>query len=111
VAGRAYVFSRTASGWKQAAELKGTGVVSGDQFGYSAAISGTTALVGSYGDLAYLFTDTASGWKQAAELKGTGTGTASAFGYSVAISATNAVVGAFGGISGHLGGSAYLFEA
>ena len=44
-AGRAYVFTRTASGWKQAAELKGSDTNPGDNFGSSVAVSGTTAVV------------------------------------------------------------------
>jgi len=32
-AGRAYVFTKTSSGWKQTAELVGSDVVSGDEFG------------------------------------------------------------------------------
>ena len=37
------------TGWKQAAELKGSDTVAGDDFGYSVAISGTTAVVGADG--------------------------------------------------------------
>ena len=45
--GRAYVFTKTAAGWKQAARLKGSDSVAGDGFGSSMAISGTTAVVGA----------------------------------------------------------------
>lgn len=45
--GRAYVFTKTASGWKQVAELKGSDTVPGDFFGRSVAVSGTTAVVGT----------------------------------------------------------------
>ena len=98
-AGRAYVFTKTGAGWKQAAELNGSDTVAGDYFGYSVAISGANALVGApvftkEAGQAYVFTDTASGWKQAAELKGSGTVAGDGFGYSVAISGTSAVVGA-----------------
>jgi nucleoside-specific outer membrane channel protein Tsx len=48
-AGQAYVFTNTASGWKQAAELKGSGTVVGDGFGDSVAISGTSAVAGADG--------------------------------------------------------------
>ena len=48
-AGRAYVFTKTGAGWKQAAELKGSDTAAGDYFGYSVAISGTTAVVGAPG--------------------------------------------------------------
>jgi hypothetical protein len=100
-AGRAYVFSRTASGWTQAAELKGSDTAGGDLFGYSVGISGTTVVVGAYGHAdtagrAYVFTKTASGWKQAKELVGSDTVEYDAFGVSVAISGTTAIVGAVG---------------
>ena len=59
-AGRAYVFTNTATGWKQAAKLKGSDSVAADCFGCSVAISGTTAIVGADGHAksagrAYLF--------------------------------------------------------
>jgi hypothetical protein len=108
-AGRAYVFSKTATGWKQVAELKGSdsvgddhsGYNSGDNFGGSVDISGTTAIVGAQnhqGDAgrAYVFTKTATGWKQVAELKGSDTVALDYFGSTVAISGTFAVVGAPG---------------
>jgi hypothetical protein len=95
-AGRAYVFSKKTSGWKQVAELKGSDTVARDYFGGAMAISGTTAVVGAVGHAssgrAYVFTKSASGWKQVAELKGADTGTGDGFGNSVAISGTTAIV-------------------
>jgi FG-GAP repeat protein len=41
------VFTKTASGWKQAAELKGSDTAVGDEFGFSLAVSGDTAVVGA----------------------------------------------------------------
>jgi len=41
VAGRAYVFMKTASGWRQAVELKGSDTVGIDRFGGQVAISGS----------------------------------------------------------------------
>jgi hypothetical protein len=98
-AGRAYVFTKTASGWKQAAELRGSDTVGDDEFGYSVAISGTAVVVGtplhaSYAGRVYVFTKTASGWKQTAELRGSHTANADGFGVSVAISGTTLVVSA-----------------
>ena len=54
------MFTKTAAGWKQIAELKGSDTVADDYFGYSVAISGTTAVVGAYAHAsfagrAYLF--------------------------------------------------------
>jgi hypothetical protein len=113
--GRAYVFTKTASGWRQVAELKASDTVTGD-FGGSVAISGTTALVGAdfagsnIGGRAYLFTKTAVAWKQAAELKGSDTVGGDYFGVSVAMSDDTALVGAVGAGS-NSGGRAYAFEA
>jgi hypothetical protein len=96
-AGRAYVFTKAATGWKQAAELKGSDTVAGDLFG-SVAISGTTLVVGAedhaLAGRAYVFTKAAGVWKQVAELKGSDTVAADSFGSSVAISGTTLVVGA-----------------
>jgi hypothetical protein len=110
-AGRAYVFTGTAFGWKQTAELKGSDTVAGDYLG-SVAISGTTAVVGAEGHAsdagrAYVFTETAFGWTQVAELDGSDTVAGNAFGNSVAISGTTAIVGAFGAAGS--AGRAYVF--
>ena len=48
-AGAAYLFTKTAGSWKQAAELEGSDTVDGDDFGLSVAMSGTTAVVGAQG--------------------------------------------------------------
>ncbi|MGO9334411.1 MAG: hypothetical protein ACLQCU_10260 [Acidimicrobiales bacterium] len=111
-AGRAYVFAKTAAGWTQVAELKGSDTVSNDNFGVSVATSGTTAVVGAPGHggfagRAYVFTDRAAGWKQAAELKGSDTVSNDNFGLSVATSHTTVVVGAYDHASS--GGRAYVF--
>jgi nucleoside-specific outer membrane channel protein Tsx len=100
-AGRAYVFTNTAGGWEQAAELKGSDTVAGDGFGISVVMSGSTAIAGApdhakVSGRAYVFANTAGGWKQATELKGSDTVAADGFGVSVAISGTDAVVGAPG---------------
>lgn len=111
-AGRAYVFTKTPSGWEQVAELKGSDTTSGDRFGSSVAISGTTVLVGAYDQAknagrAYVFTKTASGFEQTAELKGSDTVVDDYFGWSVAVSGTTAVVGAVG--HAKYMGRAYVF--
>ena len=111
-AGRAYVFTKTGSGFKQTAELKGSDTVVDDYFGWSVAVSGATAVVGAVGHAkytgrAYVFTKTASGWEQAAELAGAGTVSEDGFGTSVAVSGTTVVVGAEGYAKG--AGRAYVF--
>jgi hypothetical protein len=47
--GAAYVFSAKGAKWRQRAELKPSDGGIGDEFGYSASLSGTTAIVGSNG--------------------------------------------------------------
>ena len=111
-AGRTYVFSDTAGHWHETAELEGSGVVTGDEFGWSVAISGLTAVVGAqgYGDdggLVYVFEKIGRYWTQTAAFKGSDTVAGDFFGDSVAISGATAVVGA----ENHAGdaGRAYLF--
>jgi hypothetical protein len=111
-AGRAYVFTDMAAGWKQVAELRGSDTGAGDGFGYSVAVSDTTAVVGApdhakSSGRAYVFSDTAAGWKQGAELKGSDTAVDDGFGVSVAISGTTAIVGAPG--FAKAAGRAYVF--
>jgi hypothetical protein len=110
-AGQAYVFTETTTGWKQVVTLKGSDTVAGDEFGYSVAISGTTAVVGAPDHArsggAYVFTETTTGWKQVAELTGSDSSQGDGFGYSVAISGTTIVVGALAHAEG--GGSVYVF--
>ncbi len=113
-AGRAYVFSKTTKGWKQVAELKDPDTVYDEQFGYSVAVSGATAVVGAVFDgneagRAYVFTKTAKGWKQVTRLKGSDTVIGDRFGISVGIAGRTAVVGAPN--HGYGIGRAYLFES
>ncbi len=100
----AYVYERPA-------KLAGSDTATGDNFGTSVAVSGTTAVVGgpghSAGGRAYVFSDTGGTGNQVAELYGSDTVGTDAFGASVAVSGTTAVVGA----PGHSGGgSAYVFS-
>jgi hypothetical protein len=111
-AGRAYVFTKTSSGWKQTAELMGSDVVAGDEFGASVSIWGTTVVVGAESHAnnagrAYVFTKTSSGWKQTAELKGSDTLENDLFGWSVTVFDRTIVVGATG--HGNYAGRAYVF--
>ncbi len=111
-AGRAYVFTKTSAGWKQAAELKGSDTAAGDYFGWSVAISGTTVVVGAYGHAksagrVYVFTKAPNTWKQVAELKCANSLAGDQFGSSVAISGPSMVVGATSRAAA--AGRAYVF--
>jgi hypothetical protein len=113
-AGRAYVFSRTTKGWKQVAELRVSDAANNEQFGFSVAVSGATAVVGAVfggedAGRAYVFRRTAKGWALASELKGSDTVIGNRFGISVDVSGTIGVVGAPG--YGYGIGRAYVFEA
>ena len=48
--GAAYVFATSGTTWSQQAYLKASNTDPGDQFGYSVAVSGDTAVVGALGE-------------------------------------------------------------
>ncbi|HNU43663.1 MAG TPA: FG-GAP repeat protein, partial [Phycisphaerae bacterium] len=49
-AGSAYVFVRAGGAWSQQAKLTAADAAQGDEFGYSVAVSGDTAVIGAYQD-------------------------------------------------------------
>jgi hypothetical protein len=111
--GAAYVFVRSGTTWTQQTVLTASDGASGVLFGFSVAISGTTAVVGAWGNnsdtgAAYVFVRSGTTWTQQAELTATGGATNDDFGTSVAIAKSIAVVGA--SQSGNGGnGAAYVF--
>ncbi|MEY3231023.1 MAG: hypothetical protein RL689_1112, partial [Planctomycetota bacterium] len=103
--GSAYVFVRAGSAWTQQAQLTAPGGAAGDQFGWSVAVSGDTAIVGAAGDdvgtnvgqgSAYVFTRTGSEWIRQGQLTAPGGAAGDGFGVSVALSGDTAIVGASG---------------
>ncbi|AFM12207.1 hypothetical protein [Turneriella parva] len=118
--GAAYIFKREASGdWVQDAYLKASNAEAGDGLGESAAISGSTVVVGARNEDAnqttidnndgaasannsttgsgavYVFKREASGdWVQDAFLKASNAEASDSLGYSVAASGSTVVVGA-----------------
>jgi ketosteroid isomerase-like protein len=120
-AGAVYVFKRDANGdWIQDAYLKASNAEAYDFFGISVAISGSTIVVGAYGEdsnqttitnsdgtassnnsasnsgAVYVFKRDANGdWIQDAYLKASNAEASDFFGYSVAISGSTIVVGAY----------------
>jgi len=112
--GAAYVFTKVGGTWSQVAELTASDPNSGDEFGWSVNISGSTIAVGAPGyyngiGAAYVFADSGGTWTQQAELldtDGTGDG-ADKFGYSVVTSGSSVMVGAKG-YSGSKG-AVYVF--
>ncbi len=118
--GSAHVYRWTGSGWTFEATLTATGGAAFEDFGYSVAISGDTALVGARSDdvganadqgSAYVFTRAGTTWTQQAQLIATGGAAGDQFGSSVALSGDTALVGA---VNDDVGasvnqGSAYVF--
>jgi len=113
--GSAYLFDTNTGA--PIAKLGPSDGASGDLFGVSVAIDGTTAIVGAYQDddngsysgSAYLF-DTNTG-AQIAKLVPSDGASGDLFGVSVAIDGTTAIVGAYqDDDNGNQSGSAYLFD-
>jgi hypothetical protein len=117
--GSAYVFVRSAGVWAQQQKL--TASDGGANFGYAVALSGDTALVGSYlddgsfGELAcgsaYVFVRSGAVWTEQQKLTASDGAAGDHFGWSVALSGDTAIVGA---IYDNIGastyqGSAYVF--
>jgi hypothetical protein len=112
--GAAYVFVRSGGVWTQQAYLKSSNPDIADLFGWSAAISGETVVVGAWleasnatgvngnqndnsaavSGAAYVFTRSGSAWSQQAYLKASNTDVSDSFGFSVAISGDTIAIGA-----------------
>ena len=115
VSGAAYVFTRSGGDWTQEAYLKAGNSGPGDNFGWSVAVDGNTAVIGAYGEsgnatsvngdgsnnsadnsgAAYVFTRSAGVWNQQAYLKAGNSETWDYFGYSVDVDGETVVVGAY----------------
>lgn len=111
--GSAYIFEYDGS-WSQSAKLTASDGVGGDFLGYSAAISGNTAVVGAPGTAsvpgkAYVY-EKSGAWADATEdaiLTASDAANNDSFGREVAADGTNVVVGAYKDNSDT--GAAYLF--
>ena len=111
----AYVFTRSGTNWTQQTKLTASDGVSGDDFGYSVAISGDLVIVGArYDDSgyrsgsAYIFSRSGTNWTQQAKLLASDGSTSQDFGGAVSISGDTAIVGAQNHITS--GGAAYIYE-
>jgi hypothetical protein len=110
--GAAYAFVRSGSTWSQQAELTPHDSGYCDDFGWSVAIHGTTAVVGADQEAgaagaAYVFVRSDGTWPQRAKLTAPDPAANDSFGYSVAIYGSTAVIGAPGENSNT--GAAYVF--
>jgi hypothetical protein len=99
--GAAFVYTRSGGVWSQQAELTASDGVTGDAFGWSVAVSGSTVVVGAIArdtgtGAAYVFTGSGGTWSQAAELIPADGQQYGYFGAAVAVSGSTAVVPSYG---------------
>jgi len=119
--GAAYAFVRDGGTWTQQGKLVADDAFFGDEFGFSVAVSGDTAAVGSlFADAggtenegeAYIFSRAAGAWSEAAKLFPDTATMGGEFGIGVAIEGTTAVVGAESApVDGEFRGAAYVFSS
>lgn len=118
--GSAYVFRVLSNTWTQEAKQISTDGMASDNFGYSVAISGDTAIVGAVFDdvvtgtdqgSAYIFVRNGTSWTQQQQLTASDAAGSDYFGVSVAIYGDTAIVGAYNADVGTNTnqGSAYIF--
>jgi hypothetical protein len=116
--GSAYVFIRSGTNWGQQAKLTATDGAAGDEFGYSVALSGDTAVIGAARDddegndsgSAYVFTRAGTNWSQQAKLTAADGAAGDVFSISVALSGNTVVIGAdLNDNKGDNSGAAYVF--
>ena len=109
--GSAYVFNRQGGGWGDAQKLTASDGAADDFFGWSVAISGSTIVVGAWGDdiggnadqgSVYVFTRQGESWVETQKLTASDGVARDRFGWSVAISNSTIVVGA---LPDRIGGS------
>ena len=115
--GAVYGFTRSGSVWSLASMFAASDANIQYYFGYSVAISGSSALVGAFGvppsetGAAYVFTNDGGSWTQQQKLTASDPQLNSDFGWSVGISGDTAVVGSYRDSLPSLGeaGAAYVF--
>jgi Zn-dependent metalloprotease len=111
--GSAYVFVRSGGVWTQQQKLTPSDAAAGDQFGYSVAVSGDTAIIGANGKgastgSAYVFVRNNGVWTQEQKLTATNAQTGDQFGYDVAVLGDTAIVGSIGS-GAQRGGGAFVY--
>ena len=99
--GSAYTFIRSGVTWTQQAKLTPTDAIEEDRVGVAVALSGDTALIGSYGGgaagagAAYAFLRSGTTWSQQAKLTAQVPQSLDLFGASLALNGNTAVIGAY----------------
>lgn len=116
--GAAYVWVRSGATATQQQKLTASDAAADDQFGFSVAIDGDTAVVGALRDddfgtdsgAAYVFVRSAGVWSQQQKLTAADGAAGDFFGWAVAIDGDTLIVGARGDDDlGSTSGSAYVF--
>jgi hypothetical protein len=117
--GSAYVFTRSGTTWTQQAKLVAADGTPFDYFGFSVAIDGNTAAVGTLQDVganfqqgsAYIFTRSGTTWTQQQKLVASDAAAGDSFGNAVFVLGDTVMIGAAGDTNGAnvRQGSAYLF--
>lgn len=107
--GSVYVFTRTGETWTEQAKLTASDGAAFDEFGYSAAVSGDTVVVGAPKDdvapntdakpvenqgSVHIFGRTGTTWTKQAQLTASEGAAGDLFGFSVGVSGVTAVIGA-----------------
>src|SRR5215213_7855221 len=115
--GAAYVFNRQGGNWVEVQKLTASDGAVFDLFGWSVAISGSTVVVGAFGDnigdnflqgAAYVFNRQGGSWIEEQKLTASDGRRDDEFGFSVAVSGSAIVIGALG--NNDLQGAAYVFN-
>ena len=117
--GAAYVFTRVGNTWSEQAKLTASGGAPDDNFGYSVALSGDTAVVGMPGDAggalglgsARVFTRRGTAWTEQATLTVAEALPGEGLGASTSVSGDTVVIGATGRVIGTnpAQGAAFVF--
>ncbi len=120
--GSVYVFTRSGTSWSQQAKLTAADGGAGDEFGYSVALAGDTAVITANADdsdvngvdsgSAYVFTRSGTDWSQQAKLTAADGAAGDLFGVRVALAGDTALIGARlddDDVNGVDSGSAYVF--
>jgi len=118
--GSAYVFVRTGTTWAQQQKLTANDGTTFDYFGFSVALSGDTAVIGTLQDIgatfqqgsAYVYVRSGTTWTQQQKLLANDGAANDSFGNSVSVLGDTVLIGAAGDTNGTnpRQGSAYVFS-
>lgn len=116
--GSVYVFTYSGTTWEQQTKLIASDAEANDQFGWSVALDGDTALVGAdieenngYSGAAYIFTRSGAIWTEQQKFTVSDATANANFGWSVALSGDSCLIGSpYDDDNGTDSGSAYIFS-